>query len=266
MEHLDQLPYTIKVPTELPAVVASSRRRVVALSRRHVLLLTAPFSASLGHQREPPPFSAGAVHYAHADQRRGCWRGEGEVSFGACVSGMTCFYHPFLRSLAFFLTPPPHSPHHRRVMKSGTEVVIEIFSVHREVLNWGDDANTFNPDRFTADLNEEGRWIPFSGGPRNCLGLVCCMTRERSSGTCRGLKEAGSPRFPRPAFRHDGDGARGGGAVSPLSLPARPRRPSYARAAADRYVWREEGEARVTAYERGREKATPRGPRWRCPC
>lgn len=57
-------------------------------------------------------------------------------------------------------------------MKRGTYVMLPLFMIHRDPLNWGDDAEEFDPDRFTDDLREEGRWIPFSGGPRNCVGYV----------------------------------------------------------------------------------------------
>jgi cytochrome P450 len=58
----------------------------------------------------------------------------------------------------------------------GTVVSYSIFSMHRRKDLWGDDADTFLPDRWLREdtgkkLREIG-WghIPFSGGPRICPG------------------------------------------------------------------------------------------------
>lgn len=45
--------------------------------------------------------------------------------------------------------------------------------MHRLQCVWGDDANEFNPDRFLPDRIKDHHpfsFLPFSGGPRNCIG------------------------------------------------------------------------------------------------
>lgn len=52
-------------------------------------------------------------------------------------------------------------------------VFCPIFQIHRDPLNWEGDPTALDPDRFTDDFKaEDGRWIPFSTGPRNCIGYV----------------------------------------------------------------------------------------------
>ncbi len=59
------------------------------------------------------------------------------------------------------------------MLKEGTFVVMPMFNIHREPHNWGsEDPEAFNPDRWHKDLDENGRFICFSGGPRTCLGMV----------------------------------------------------------------------------------------------
>jgi len=55
----------------------------------------------------------------------------------------------------------------------GTEVAIATFLVHRDPSIYS-SPNEFQPERFFPE-NSKGRdpysWIPFSAGPRNCMGL-----------------------------------------------------------------------------------------------
>ncbi|KAK0597235.1 hypothetical protein LWI29_023237 [Acer saccharum] len=57
----------------------------------------------------------------------------------------------------------------------GTGVSLPILMVHRDHEYWGDDAEEFNPDRFSqgvskASSNNEVSFFPFSWGPRICIG------------------------------------------------------------------------------------------------
>jgi len=60
---------------------------------------------------------------------------------------------------------------------AGTELFLEIFNVHLDKENWI-NAKCFQPERFMEVLNEENvfKFIPFSAGPRNCIGKKFAMT------------------------------------------------------------------------------------------
>ncbi|XP_065082895.1 uncharacterized protein LOC135705214 [Ochlerotatus camptorhynchus] len=57
---------------------------------------------------------------------------------------------------------------------AGTTVVSCIYKVHRDPEIWGPEADSFNPDNFLPDLVAKRHpysYLPFSGGPRNCIGV-----------------------------------------------------------------------------------------------
>lgn len=61
------------------------------------------------------------------------------------------------------------------VIPKGVNVVVDIISVHRNPKYWGGDANEFRPERFrhgvaVAAGNHPSAFIPFSSGPRVCIG------------------------------------------------------------------------------------------------
>lgn len=56
---------------------------------------------------------------------------------------------------------------------AGTSIAINIHRIHRDPKYWGADANVFKPNRFERENFEKLHpycYLPFSGGPRNCLG------------------------------------------------------------------------------------------------
>lgn len=59
------------------------------------------------------------------------------------------------------------------IIPKGTEYVIDIYSMHRNKNIWKFDATKFNPENFFPE-NIANRhayaYIPFSAGPRNCIG------------------------------------------------------------------------------------------------
>ena len=60
-----------------------------------------------------------------------------------------------------------------RVVKKGSTIGIYIYSVHTNPDIWGPDADKFNPDNFLPDnvaTRHPYSFIPFSAGPRNCIG------------------------------------------------------------------------------------------------
>lgn len=56
----------------------------------------------------------------------------------------------------------------------GTELLIPILAVHHDQAIWGNDANEFNPARFSDGVARAGKhpvgFIPFGLGVRNCIG------------------------------------------------------------------------------------------------
>ncbi|XP_022816442.1 cytochrome P450 4c21-like [Spodoptera litura] len=58
----------------------------------------------------------------------------------------------------------------------GTGIMINIWALHRNPRYWGDDADQFRPERFlNLDLKHPAAFMPFSYGPRNCVGYQYAM-------------------------------------------------------------------------------------------
>lgn len=54
----------------------------------------------------------------------------------------------------------------------GIVFIINFFALHRNKKYWGEDADKFNPERFSKELSEDrhtGSYLPFSTGLRNCI-------------------------------------------------------------------------------------------------
>lgn len=59
------------------------------------------------------------------------------------------------------------------IVPSGTELIIGMFNMQRNKDVWGPNADQFNPDHFQFESFKEKHsysFIPFSAGPRNCIG------------------------------------------------------------------------------------------------
>lgn len=60
-------------------------------------------------------------------------------------------------------------------IKAGQDIMISVYNIHRSPEVW-DRADDFIPERFDLEgpvpneTNTEYRFIPFSGGPRKCVG------------------------------------------------------------------------------------------------
>lgn len=60
-------------------------------------------------------------------------------------------------------------------MDAGQDIMISIYNIHHSPMVW-DKAEEFIPERFDLDgpvpneTNSDFRFIPFSGGPRKCVG------------------------------------------------------------------------------------------------
>ena len=66
----------------------------------------------------------------------------------------------------------------------GTPIDINIWSTHHNKEVWGDDHMVYKPDRFLPDnfaKMDSYAFIPFSAGPRNCIGQVFLMAELKVS-------------------------------------------------------------------------------------
>lgn len=65
----------------------------------------------------------------------------------------------------------------------GTQAMIVIASLHRNPENWP-NPNQFNPENFSSEACNKRHpyaYVPFSAGPRNCIGK---MKMGVARGTC----------------------------------------------------------------------------------
>ncbi|CAK1550975.1 unnamed protein product [Leptosia nina] len=56
-----------------------------------------------------------------------------------------------------------------KILPADTHIFIGIWAAGRDPKHWGPDADCFDPDRFLPD-RPTGLFVPFSCGPRNCIG------------------------------------------------------------------------------------------------
>ncbi|KAL9230104.1 hypothetical protein vseg_005494 [Gypsophila vaccaria] len=52
----------------------------------------------------------------------------------------------------------------------GLSIWIPVLAIHHDPELWGNDVNEFNPERFASKSFVSSRFMPFGGGPRNCIG------------------------------------------------------------------------------------------------
>lgn len=66
---------------------------------------------------------------------------------------------------------------------TGYDIIISIIAMHRQKNIWGPDADSFNPNHFLPEEVEKRHpysFIPFSAGPRNCIGYKYAMLAAKS--------------------------------------------------------------------------------------
>ena len=64
------------------------------------------------------------------------------------------------------------------LVPSGTIVDYNVYALHRREDIYGHDSNEFKPDRWDR-LRVTWGYLPFSGGPRLCLGRKSCSLKLR---------------------------------------------------------------------------------------
>ncbi|KAL6294885.1 hypothetical protein ACE6H2_003027 [Prunus campanulata] len=70
------------------------------------------------------------------------------------------------------------------IVPSNLDVVVSIVAVHHDPQIWGQDVQLFKPERFSegvakATNNNIGAFLPFSMGPRTCVGLNFAITEAK---------------------------------------------------------------------------------------
>ncbi|XP_044468992.1 cytokinin hydroxylase-like [Mangifera indica] len=64
------------------------------------------------------------------------------------------------------------------LIPKGLSIWIPVLAIHHSEQLWGKDANEFNPERF-ATRTPGRHFIPFSAGPRNCVGQSFAMMEAK---------------------------------------------------------------------------------------
>ena len=67
-----------------------------------------------------------------------------------------------------------------QVVHKGQDIIVSVYNIHRDAKYW-EDPDEFRPERFALDepvpneITTDFRYIPFSAGPRKCIGDVFAM-------------------------------------------------------------------------------------------
>ena len=70
------------------------------------------------------------------------------------------------------------------ILPANLDIFMPCLSLHLDPQIWGDDADEFNPERFSegiaeATKNNPGAYFPFGIGPRTCVGGNFGLTEAR---------------------------------------------------------------------------------------
>ncbi|KAL2905124.1 Cytokinin hydroxylase [Bienertia sinuspersici] len=61
----------------------------------------------------------------------------------------------------------------------GLSIWIPVLQIHHDKELWGNDANEFNPERFSSKSFTSSRFLPFGAGPRNCIGQTFAIMEAK---------------------------------------------------------------------------------------
>ena len=79
-------------------------------------------------------------------------------------------------------TTENHTLYDGRIIPKGTYIILGIYSVHLNPDTWP-NPNEYNPERFTSEAIKDRHpysYIPFSAGPRNCIGQHFAMNEMKT--------------------------------------------------------------------------------------
>ncbi|KAF9597159.1 hypothetical protein IFM89_016147 [Coptis chinensis] len=69
------------------------------------------------------------------------------------------------------------------ILPPGTEIALQTLLVHRDLGLWGEDAEEFNPERFSGGVSKATKnpvsFFPFDWGPRICLGQSFALIESK---------------------------------------------------------------------------------------
>lgn len=60
-----------------------------------------------------------------------------------------------------------------------TDIIVLPRSIHRDKRTWGPTADQFDPERWLKGPEALGPYLPFSSGPRNCIGNKVALAELR---------------------------------------------------------------------------------------
>lgn len=70
-----------------------------------------------------------------------------------------------------------------KVVPKGTQIILDIYNLHRDVKYWGENADKFNPENFSPNAAKVHPYafIPFTKGLRMCIGYQYGMNLMKMS-------------------------------------------------------------------------------------
>lgn len=70
------------------------------------------------------------------------------------------------------------------LVPKGTDIIVLPRVIHRDTRTWGRTAGAFDPERWLKKPEALGPYLPFSGGPRNCIGMKVALVELKVALAC----------------------------------------------------------------------------------